>query len=121
MLQGKVIDADGHVLEPPDLWREYLESKYRDRAIRMEKDGQGFEHLVIDGRPLVVSRGIGPLGAGIGQPFQEIFQPGAFGYLNGPQGAYDAHARLKLPCRRTRSRSNSLCAPRPIAPNGSFA
>jgi hypothetical protein len=26
-------DADGHVLEPPDLWERYLEPKYRDRAI----------------------------------------------------------------------------------------
>lgn len=96
MLQGKVIDADGHILEPPDLWKDYLEPQYRDRAIRMEKDAQGFEYLVIDGRASVASRGIGPLGAGIGQPFQEIFQPGAFGYLDGPHGAYDAHARLKL-------------------------
>ena len=31
MLQGKVIDADGHILEPPDLWTRYLENKYKDR------------------------------------------------------------------------------------------
>ncbi len=29
------IDADGHVLEPPDLWETYLEPKYRDRALRI--------------------------------------------------------------------------------------
>ena len=29
------IDADGHVLEPPDLWETYLEPKYRDRALRV--------------------------------------------------------------------------------------
>ena len=30
--------ADGHILEPPDLWETYLEPKYRDRAIRIVLD-----------------------------------------------------------------------------------
>ena len=29
------IDADGHILEPADLWEKYLEPKYRDRALRI--------------------------------------------------------------------------------------
>ena len=33
-----VIDADGHILEPPDLWETYLEEKYRDRALRIRTD-----------------------------------------------------------------------------------
>jgi hypothetical protein len=57
MLQEKVIDADGPVLEPPDLWRDYLEPEFRGRAIRREKDAQGYEYLVIDGRPSVSWRG----------------------------------------------------------------
>ena len=45
MLQGRVIDADGRLLEPPDLWQRYNEPKYRDRAIRMDKDPDGMEIL----------------------------------------------------------------------------
>ena len=45
------IDADGHVLEPPELWQEYLEEKYRERALRLAIDDEGFEYLEIDGRP----------------------------------------------------------------------
>ena len=30
---GGAVDADGHILEPPDLWETYLEPKYRDRAL----------------------------------------------------------------------------------------
>jgi hypothetical protein len=30
-----VIDADGHILEPPDLWLKYIELKYRERAPRL--------------------------------------------------------------------------------------
>jgi hypothetical protein len=53
MLLGKVIESDGHILEPPQLWQQYLEAKYKDRAIRMEKDQSGVEYLIIDGQPSV--------------------------------------------------------------------
>jgi predicted TIM-barrel fold metal-dependent hydrolase len=45
------IDADGHVLEPPDLWKQYLENEYKDRAIRIRLDEEGYEYLEVDGRP----------------------------------------------------------------------
>src|SRR5579883_754397 len=46
-----VIDADGHILEPPDLWERYLEPQYRDRAIRLKRDDEGWEYLEIDRKP----------------------------------------------------------------------
>ncbi len=59
------IDADGHVLEPPDLWEEYLESKYRARALRIRVDDEGYEYLEIDRQPSQRSRrgSLGLLGA----------------------------------------------------------
>jgi len=45
------IDADGHVLEPPDVWEKYIEPRYRDRAIRIAKNSDGLEIFVINGRP----------------------------------------------------------------------
>jgi uncharacterized protein len=45
-----VIDADGHILEPPDLWEKYIEPKYRDRAIRLRVGDDGWEFLEVDGR-----------------------------------------------------------------------
>jgi len=44
------IDADGHVLEPDWLWDEYLEQRYRDRALRIRTDAEGLEYLELDGR-----------------------------------------------------------------------
>ena len=36
-----VIDADGHILEPPDLWERYIDPPLRDRAFRVrERDGR---------------------------------------------------------------------------------
>jgi predicted TIM-barrel fold metal-dependent hydrolase len=45
-----LIDADGHILEPPDLWEKYLEAKYRERAVRIRVGDDGFEFLEIDGK-----------------------------------------------------------------------
>lgn len=45
------IDADGHILEPPDLWEKYLEPKYRERAIRIRTNADGLEYLELDGKP----------------------------------------------------------------------
>jgi len=45
-----IVDADAHILEPGNLWEEYLEPKYRDRAMRFKIDENGLEHLEIDGQ-----------------------------------------------------------------------
>jgi len=45
------IDADGHILEPPDIWEEYIDPQYRDRAIRVRVNEKGLEYLEIDRRP----------------------------------------------------------------------
>jgi predicted TIM-barrel fold metal-dependent hydrolase len=47
----RVVDADGHVLEPGWLWTEYLEAAFVDRAIRLELDDDGLEIVMVDNRP----------------------------------------------------------------------
>jgi uncharacterized protein len=37
----RLIDADTHVNEPPDLWKDRVPAKYRDRVPRMERFDQG--------------------------------------------------------------------------------
>ena len=41
-----VIDCDGHILEPPDLWEVYLEPQYRERALRLRVGEDGYEYLL---------------------------------------------------------------------------
>ena len=36
-----IIDCDGHILEPPDLWEKNLEARYRSRAIRIRVGDDG--------------------------------------------------------------------------------
>ena len=50
------VDADGHILEPPDLWETYLERRYRDRALRLVPDEAGLEELEIGGERSRMSR-----------------------------------------------------------------
>jgi uncharacterized protein len=58
------IDADGHILEPPDLWERYLEPKHRDRALRIRINSDGLEYLELDGKPTWLYPGFpGQLGA----------------------------------------------------------
>jgi predicted TIM-barrel fold metal-dependent hydrolase len=50
------VDADGHILEPPDLWETYLEPKYRDRALRIVLDERGLEELELNGKRSEMAR-----------------------------------------------------------------
>ena len=46
---GVVADADGHIMEPGDLWSENLEPEYRDRAMQVVRGDDGLDFLQIDG------------------------------------------------------------------------
>ena len=91
------VDADGHVLEPRDTWQKYLEPNLRDRAIRIEKDEEGVEVLLVDGRPHTALRGrLGALG-GIGMDSEDLMTVGQRSYEDGcPLGGYDPSARLAV-------------------------
>ena len=87
-----VIDADGHILEPVDIWDNYMEPKYRDRAPRMFMDTDGRERLNVDGKILGGPRGLGRLG-GIGLRDGRV--PEDLKYLEGRKGGFDPHERIK--------------------------
>jgi uncharacterized protein len=70
--EALVIDADGHILEPPDLWEKYLEPKYRDRAVRIRVGDDGYEYLEVAGKRAKLTRQgqLGTLG-GMGKQVEE--------------------------------------------------
>ncbi|MBV8959865.1 MAG: hypothetical protein JO087_13945, partial [Actinobacteria bacterium] len=93
------VDADGHILEPPDLWETYLEPEYRDRALRITRDENGLEELEIGGKRSVMSRRGFPstLGA-MGDPDlgKIMFDPDRTYYDEAPFGSMDPDERLKV-------------------------
>ncbi len=93
-----VIDADGHILEPPDLWEKYMDPKYRETCPKMLFTEQGGEIMRIEGddaidlahgkKPIKLG-GFGTFGARSGgiDPFKTS-------YLEGKRGGFDPHARI---------------------------
>ena len=71
------IDVDGHILEPANLWMDYIEPKFRDRTLKIAEDDKGLEYLSIDGKPSWFAQGgtLGALGA-IGQDVNPFLEPG---------------------------------------------
>ena len=93
------IDADGHILEPPTLWEDYIDPKYRDRALRFRIDEQGLEELEIGGQRSMMSRRGFPatLGA-MGAPDLPAIQkdPARTYMAEAPFGSMDPNERLQL-------------------------
>ena len=94
----RLIDADGHVLEPPDVWARYVDPKYRERAIRVRREADG-DVLEIDGRPAALTTremlaGFG----GMGKTVEELAAAALSGRYaeNAPAAATDPAARLAL-------------------------
>ena len=87
-----VIDADGHVLEPVDIWDKYIDPAYRDRAPRVVIDTDGKERLLVEDRVLGSQKGfgvIGAIGARQGGVPEETMK-----YVDGRRGGFDPHARI---------------------------
>ena len=44
-----VVDADGHVCEPPDLWTAGLPAKHRERALRLRwNEATGYDEAWVE-------------------------------------------------------------------------
>ncbi len=88
------IDADGHILEPPDLWERYLEPQYRERAIRLRTNADGLEYFEYNGKPstLMPPGFAGSLG---GMGASDILPSPERTYLRGaPFGSMDPKERI---------------------------
>jgi uncharacterized protein len=93
------IDADGHILEPPDLWERYVDPKYKDRALRIVRDTDGLEELEIGGRRSSVStKGMPSLLGVMGAPdlMTIALDPQRTYVSEAAYGSFDPSERLRL-------------------------
>src|SRR3954452_13975747 len=87
-----VVDADGHILEPLDLWDQYIDPEFRDRRPRFVIDDNGKERLAVEDKLLGNPRGNCSLGAvGIRQGAVKL---DSLKYAEGKKGGFDPHARI---------------------------
>jgi uncharacterized protein len=88
-----VIDADGHILEPLDLWDKYMDPKFRDRAPRLVVDNEtGKEKLQVENQLLGSQQGMGGIG-GVGARQGEV-KAAEMKYNEGRPGGFDPHKRI---------------------------
>jgi predicted TIM-barrel fold metal-dependent hydrolase len=90
----RVIDADGHITEPMDLWDRYLEPKYRDLAPRFVRTANGIDAISFLGVEHVPANGIGLPGAGLAGQRVSARTMYEHRYVNGHPGGFDPRARL---------------------------
>lgn len=86
-----IVDADTHVLEPPDIWTTWLPSRYLDRAPKLVKDEEGGDAWLFAG-----ATDPDPIGlvATPGKPYDEFRWTGV-SYQEARAGCYDGAERLK--------------------------
>jgi uncharacterized protein len=99
LVEDGAVDADGHILEPPTLWEEYIDPEFRDRALRFRIDENGLEELEIAGQRSQMSRRGTPsvLGA-MGDPDLIAMQkdPERTYLRNAPYGSMDPRERIDV-------------------------
>ena len=49
MANARIVDADCHILEPPDIWQNHLGSKWQEKAPQLVKDSAGRRRLAHGG------------------------------------------------------------------------
>ena len=90
MTKYEVVDADCHILEPPDIWTNWLSSKHQEKAPKLVKDHEGGDAWLtaVGGDP-------DPIGlvATPGMPFDKFRWYGVT-YEEARTGCYNGEARL---------------------------
>ena len=93
-LPFKLVSADSHIVEPPTLWTDRIEAKFRDRAPRIER-GEKWHEFVCEGIAMP-RKGIGLMATA-----KKYTAPDDLYFnMNGdwadvPAGAWDPDARIK--------------------------
>ena len=102
--KSPIIDVDGHILEPSDLWIENIEPEFRDRAMRMGVGEDGLEQWFSEGEgDVFLNHGTSANMATVGRTKEwrqkNIFENPSVTWEEGREmnpGARDPDARVKL-------------------------
>ena len=91
----RIMDADGHVVEPPIVWTEYTEPAYREQMIQVRRNRDGHDELFImnenRSRPnLPVTASVVPGG------LSDLEKARKLTWEDVPRGGFDPDARIKI-------------------------
>ena len=89
----KLISADSHVVEPPDIWEKWLDAKYRDRAPKLVKDDEGGDAWQYSAKGMAAPLG---LVSCVGIPREQMKWMGFRYGDNVHPSVHDGKARLEI-------------------------
>src|SRR5438270_2889978 len=91
MPKYEIVDADCHILEPPDIWKNWLPKRFQDKAPKLVKDADGGDAWQFDpsGDPDPIGLVSTP-----GMPWDEFRWTGVT-YDDARPGCYNGAERLK--------------------------
>ncbi len=97
MERSLIVDADGHILEPPDLWTKNLPAKYKDVALRTEysKQRDGDALIVERDNVVMTAPGAGNIGAARFTEEQRRRHWRGIRYTDGDPAGFDPGLRIK--------------------------
>jgi len=86
-----LVSIDDHFIEPPDMYRNHVPSKWLDEVPKVVRSEQGVDEWVFQGQRTSTPFG---MAATVGWPREEWgFNPGAFSELR--PGCFDVHERVR--------------------------
>ena len=90
----KLISADSHVVEPPEMWVDYITPSFKDRAPRIVKDPPGMKghYFIIEG--MEPKKIVGLFNAGLSPKEVKEQQDRDPDFEECPPGAFDPKARM---------------------------
>jgi predicted TIM-barrel fold metal-dependent hydrolase len=91
MSKYRIIDADCHILEPPDIWKNWLPEKFQEKAPKLVKDAEGGDawQTAVGGDPDPIGLVSTP-----GMPFDQFRWMGVT-YDEARPGCYNGAERVK--------------------------
>jgi predicted TIM-barrel fold metal-dependent hydrolase len=92
---ARIIDGDGHIVEPPDLWLQYTASSYHDRVPQIVMTAEGMACMQLEGAVrsgAVRSAYASCVPAGL----MEADRSKQVHFDDVPHGGYDPHARVAV-------------------------
>ncbi len=87
----RILDTDSHQMEPPDIWRRYIDPKFADQAPYLADLGHGRPGLFVEGEPITKQDGSYPMAS---KEFHQAAAKGMEKHAKSRAAAFSAEARV---------------------------
>ena len=88
----RIIDTDAHQMEPPNIWRDYIDPNFADRAPKIGDMGDGRAGMVVEGAAVTKQDGSYPMHS---KEFLEAAAKGMEKHEAARAAGFDAASRLR--------------------------